>query len=307
MIGKAGQKRLMVQYLFGELSASERAEVEDSYLKDGDVFQELVSLENEIVDRYVLDKLSAPERQRFERSFLTNPARREMVQTAKSLLSYSAAAENAMLLSTPEPRREWWRLSREFRIWGAQFGAAAAFLIVIAGMFWLLLINRRLADELENLQGKEAAAVQDRRALQEQVQSLRADLSQRDSAIRQIVQSPAYDRNTISFTLGRGLSRGSSQMGNLVIPAHASSVSLHMIIGRDPHPHYNVSVTTPDGRSVWSRGNVKGQPTYDRNKEIAVALPSRLLQEGDYVVRVSAGNTDAGQDLAGYAFHVIRR
>jgi hypothetical protein len=45
----------------------------------------------------------------------------------------------------------------------------------------------------------------------------------------------------------------------------------------------------------------------DGNKEIVVKLPSRLLRNGDYVVRVSVGHEDPLHVLAGYSFHVIRR
>jgi anti-sigma factor RsiW len=94
MIDKASQRRLMVQYLFGELSADERAEIEDAYLNDDDAFQELVALEIEMVDRYVRGELSVPERENFERSLVSNPARCEAVKTARSLLAYSAAPED---------------------------------------------------------------------------------------------------------------------------------------------------------------------------------------------------------------------
>jgi anti-sigma-K factor RskA len=307
MIDKPDQRRLMEQYLFGELSADARAEFEGAYLRDNDIFQQLVSVENEMIDRYVLDELSAPEKKSFDRSLLSNPARREMVETARALLNYCAAAESAMPVSSPEPKKEWWRPSRKFHIWGAQFGVAAVLLLAITGICWLALTNRRLTNELEELRRGKKIAAQEKQALREKVESLHADLEQRDKSLQQIAESPPYDRGTVFLTLGPGLSRGSDEMASLIIPARASLVSLHMIIGRDPHPHYNVSVTTPDGRLVWNRGNIKGQPTYDRNNEIAVTLPSLLLQEGDYVVRVSVGNTDVGQDLAGYVFHVIRR
>jgi len=306
MTDKTDQKRLMLQYLFGELPADERSGFEDTYLEDSDVFQELVSLENEIVDRYVLNKLSVPERQRFERSLLTNPARREMVQTAKSLLSYSASTESEMLFSTPGSAKAWWRTIRDFRISRAQFGVAVAFLIVSAGAFSLLLINRRLANELEKARSEETIAVQEKSALQEQVQRLRADLSRRDHDVQQIAELPSYDRGTVSFTLAPGLSRGDSELANLVIPAHAASVKLRMIVDLDPHSSCNVSVETPDGNVVWSMANIKGRPTSDRNEEITVPLPSRVLKEGDYVARVKI-SSNAGQDLAGYAFHVARR
>jgi anti-sigma-K factor RskA len=307
MLDKADQKRLMVQYLFGELSADERAEFEDSYLKDGDIFQELVACENEMIDRYVLGEISGAEREKFERTFLNDPARRQMVETARSLLAYSAAEEN--VLSRPSlPVSEKGYRSGIFRVWGIQVAAAAVFLAMIGGILWLASSNRRLENELATLRREQATAAQDRQekqALQQQVASLQSELQQRDSAIQQMAQ--LHDHDTVSFSLGPGLVRGSNEMARLVIPARASYVSLQVFIEHDSHPRYTLSLRTAEGGLVWRSDELPGRLVNGGNKEIVVTLPVRLLQNGDYVVRVSAGDEDPLHALAGYSFHVIRR
>ena len=290
----------MVQYLFGELSADECAEFEDSYLKDSQVFQELVALENEMIDRYVLGELPQPERQRFEHSLLTNPARRDMVETARSLLAHSAAPEIPMQPETPERATAPW-----YRTRGFQFAAAVVFLLLMGGTFWLALTNRRLGNELENLRREHAATAEDRQALMQQVASLRAQLEQQDATIQGMAQ--LHDHDTVSFNLGPGASRGNGDLANLVVPSQVSSVSLHMILEHDRHSHYSVSLRTADGRLIWREDNEQGQSTSGQNKEITVTLPSRLLKPGDYVVRISAGNEDPLHTVAGYSFHVTKR
>jgi hypothetical protein len=293
MFDKADQKRRMVQYLCGDLSPDERAEFEDSYLKDSEVFQEVVELENEMIDRYAMGELPEPERERFEHSFLSNPARREMVETARSLLAYSAASENAMQPQTPEHTVMPW-----YRAWGIQFAAAAVLLVMMGGMFWVVSANRRLGNELEKLQREQATAAQDKRMLQGQVDALRAELEQRGTAIQ---------HDIVSFTLGPGVSRGNGELPNLIVPAHVSAVSLHMIVEHDPHSHHSIFLRTADGRLIWRENAVQGRSIGGQNKELTVTLPSRLLQTGDYVVRVSTGNEDPLHTLAGYSFHVVRR
>src|SRR5690349_19219423 len=81
-------RSMMIRYLLGQLSAGERAELEERYFADDELFNELVSLENEIIDFYVQGKLSKDQRQQFESYFLANPERREKVRFAKSLLNY---------------------------------------------------------------------------------------------------------------------------------------------------------------------------------------------------------------------------
>ena len=307
MIEKADQKRLMIQYLFGELSAEERAEFEDSYLKDSNVFHELVDLENELVDRYVLGKLSGAEQEKFERAFLADPARRQTVEIARSLLTYSAAEEDVQSRKSP-PVGEQRLQSGIFRVWGIQVAAAAVFLVMVGGILWLVLNNRRLEKELAAFQRDQATAAQDRQAkqaLQQQVAGLQSDLRQRDGAIQQMAQ--LHDHDTVSFSLGQGLVRGSNEMATLVIPARASYVTLHVLIEQDSHPLYSLSFRTVEGSLVWRSDNLQGRSVNDGDKELVVTLPSRLFKKGDYVVRVSAGDEDPLHALSGYSFHVIKR
>jgi hypothetical protein len=307
MLDKTNQKRLMVQYLYGELSAEERAQFEDSYLKDTGVFHELVALENEMVDRYVLGGISGAEQEKFERAFLADPARHQAVEIARSLLTYSAAEENVLShMSTPVGKAGY--RSTVFRIGGIQVAAVAVFLVMLGGILWLVSSNHRLAKQLAAFQSEQATADQDRQAkqaLQQEVVSLQSELQQRDSAIQEMVQLHA--RDTVSFNLGPGLIRGSNEMPTLAIPARTSYVSLHVTIEHDLHLHYSLSVRTVEGDLVWRSDNLQGRFIDDANYEVISTLPSRLFHKGDYVVRVSAGNEDPLQALAGYSFHVIRR
>jgi hypothetical protein len=307
MIDKADQQPRMLQYLLGELPAGERAEFEAAYLADSDIFHDLVALENELIDRYVLGELSGAEQEKFKRAFLADPVRRQTVEIARSLLAYSATQENVLSRTSPPIEVKGYR-SGILRVWGVQVAAAAVLLVMIGGMLWLVLNNRRLEKELATFQREQATVAQDRQAkqaLQQQVTSLQTELQQRDRALQQMAQ--LYDHDTISFSLGPGLFRGSNEMARLVIPRRASYVSLHVFIERDSHPHYSLSLRTVEGGLVWWSDNLQGRPVNDGNKEIIVTLPGRLLRNGDYVVRVNVGDEDPLHALAGYSFHVIRR
>ncbi|HEY6252680.1 MAG TPA: hypothetical protein VI685_22210 [Candidatus Angelobacter sp.] len=301
MIDKAAQRPLMLRYLLGELPPDECAQFEDTYLKDSDVFQEVVALENELIDQYVLGELIPAERERFERSLPGKPARREAVETARTLLSYSAASEGATLSRTPES------VQGRRASWGVQVAAAAVFIAMIGGISWLAFTNHRLQNELIELQRRQSVSASDKQTLQRQIENLRADLQQRDTAIQQMAQLPPPDRDTVSLSLGPGMSRANGELPSLVIPASAAYVALYMVLEADSHRRYSVSVKTVDGDLVWRKNNIEGRSVSGSNKEIVVKMPSRLLQIGDYVVRVSAGSENVSQDLAGYSFHVTRR
>lgn len=304
MTDKADQQARMLQYLLGALPSSERAELEAEYLTDTDLFHDLVALENELIDRYILGELSRAEQEKFEHAFLSDPARRQTVEIARSLLAYSAAGENVLSRTSPLVGESGHR-SGIFRGWGVQVVGAAVFLVMTCGILWLVLNNHRLERELATLRQEHATATQATQALQQQVASLLADLQQRDSAIRQMAQ--LHDHDTASFSLGPGLIRGGNEAARLVIPARVSYVSLRVVIEDDSHARYSLSLRTVEGGLVWRSDDLRGRPIHDGNKEIVVTLPRSLLQNGDYVVRVSAGADDPLHALAGYSFHVTRR
>ena len=69
----AGEKTR--DYLLGNLTDENRAEVEERLLKDDLFFEELLILENELVDDYFAGRLAEAEKLRFESHFLVAPER----------------------------------------------------------------------------------------------------------------------------------------------------------------------------------------------------------------------------------------
>jgi anti-sigma factor RsiW len=297
MIDKAGQKRLMVQYLFGELSAEDRAQFEDAYLQDSDVFQELVATESEIIDKYILGELSEEERQQVERSLRADPGRRERVETARSLLLYSAAAESALTPRPFAPEATRWRGGRI-----VQAAGAAVVFILLGGISWLFLSNRRMSSELQMLRRERSVEAQTRQALQKELDGLRSDLLQRDTIDQQMSQLPG---GTAAFDLAPVVTREpTDQLPTLVIPAGVTNILFRVLVESGFHASCAVSLRTADGTRIWRRSLAQGDPAFHPN-QLVITVPARVLENGDYVLRVSSGGEDALHTLAGYGFHVI--
>src|SRR2546423_314400 len=77
----------MTRYLFGELSESEQAQLEERYFTDAQTFDQLAQLETELVDNYARGRLSAQiaqkEREREARQQLDNEQARTQELTAE--------------------------------------------------------------------------------------------------------------------------------------------------------------------------------------------------------------------------------
>lgn len=86
------------RYLLGELSHEEQLAIEEQLFLDGEYLLRLKATEDELIDDYVYDELTAKAREEFETHFLAQPERHEDVRIARALKRY-VSAEAA--LNTP--------------------------------------------------------------------------------------------------------------------------------------------------------------------------------------------------------------
>ena len=87
-----GDDRLLQRYLLGDLSEQEQDGIEELYFTDDDYLDKLLVAENELIDDYLRGKLSAAERRKFERNYLTTPEKRQRVQLDQRLRRPETAA-----------------------------------------------------------------------------------------------------------------------------------------------------------------------------------------------------------------------
>ena len=78
---------LLVHYLLGEASPEERSHLETKYVTNAELFEEIVTAENDLIDAYASGQLPDPDCRRFEENFLVTPERRQRVEFAKALLN----------------------------------------------------------------------------------------------------------------------------------------------------------------------------------------------------------------------------
>lgn len=73
------------QYLLGYLNATVRGILERLYFEDDTLYRRLEIIEAELADDYACDRLSEPQRCRFERGYLTSARRRGELAVAEAL------------------------------------------------------------------------------------------------------------------------------------------------------------------------------------------------------------------------------
>lgn len=97
--------KIITAYLLGELSEHEQEQLEARYFADDALFEQLLAIEDELIDRYARGEISGPERLRLERHFMKSPARRKRVRFAEALLRHISL----LAADVHRQRLSWWR------------------------------------------------------------------------------------------------------------------------------------------------------------------------------------------------------
>src|SRR5262245_414911 len=89
------------EFLLGEVSEEQRSALEERFLADDEFSAELGAAEDELIETYLRNELSADDRREFETTFLAQPRRRERVLMMKGVIA--AATAEAALKPEPNP------------------------------------------------------------------------------------------------------------------------------------------------------------------------------------------------------------
>src|SRR5918911_866564 len=112
MYHSSDEKRVR-RYLLGDLAEGERQAVERQMMIDGDFFEQVTLLEEELIDAYVRGTLPPFEREKFEQYFLSTPEGIQDVKLAALLNRYASSQRTTRKPLTEErhrsvPRRSVW-------------------------------------------------------------------------------------------------------------------------------------------------------------------------------------------------------
>lgn len=126
------------RFLLGQLSPDEKGRIEELAFDDPGSFEVLQAAEDDLIDEFVDDDLSAEERERFREYYLAQPGRREDVRIASALREY---------FDREQPASLWERFRKWFHIGAAPLipvMVKAAIIISAAAVGLVTLIPRIL-------------------------------------------------------------------------------------------------------------------------------------------------------------------
>lgn len=310
-----------VNYLLGGLSEVEQARLEERSFRDVEFSELLSTVENDLIDEYVRQTLSAHERERFERHFLVSQRRLEKVAFARSLLQIGAAvpAFAATQVANRPALLPWWKAP--LASWRAphpalSYSLAGAAVLLLVGGLWMTREISQLRREVANVQAEREASERQNDQLQQKATEQRrqtdelaaqkADLEQKLAQLKQQPNTADSQPAFLAFILTPGY-RGSEGPKRLIIPRGIRVVRLQLNLNPgDEYQQYQVQLQTASGDHVrsWNRLNA-GFANGER--AVFVDLPARLLGAGQYELTLKGVvGRDRIEDLGYYYFNLPR-
>ncbi|HEY7215484.1 MAG TPA: zf-HC2 domain-containing protein [Thermoanaerobaculia bacterium] len=264
----------------------------------------------EVVDRYVMGKLSAEEAERFEEHYLSCPECLDRLELAESMqrgFKRAAGQDVARLAAARQLALVAW-LSRLGR--SRQMAVLAMAVLVIAILPAGLALreigerDRELARERErSAAGSQSAAEAGK--LRAELQTSRRDLARereaRASAAEQLAQARQPQANVPILFLDAERGAGEPSV-RLRLPSKPGWIVLALTIDPPYQPSYRVILRDAKGREVWRGGDLR----LDERDSLSLSLPSTLLAPGDYTLAVEGLAPGRQPAAAGrFAFRVL--
>lgn len=260
----------LVGYLLGTLPESERREIEEEYLSDAALHEELLAIETELVDAHVRGELSADESR-----YLTSHLDRQDA-SQRFLFARALNARTKVLSSIPKaelPRLRIWSFG--FERWPRLrfLATALAAMLLVVGVMQILHYTR---------------------------------LSKSDMQSRERPVAPTSVRHAPVFALVLNpMQRSAGGQNVLVLPHEESTIRLELVLDeRVDYPSYLAIVKSVTRSRSETFNNLIPVKAVSGKRELIVELSSATLNADDYAVSVYGVRNGATTTIAGYSLRV---
>jgi hypothetical protein len=262
------EDQAVVQYLLGAAPQEQTELLDRLSVCDDDFARRLAAVEDDLVDAYVRGELPGDTLERFRSFYLSSPLRREKVRFAEALLPL--ADRPAPVAVVP---------ARRFTISFPRLLAAAACLVLAAGLYWTFVSSRPAPRVQPNL----AVAPQ-------------APVSPAPTPLAGIL-----------FVLPPPTRRAAT-LPVLALPSDAASVTFRLELEANDSPAYRaVLKDLAANRIVWRSENRPA--VVERGVPLVVLnVPAALLEHRAYSLNLAGiAASGAAETIGAYAFRVVAK
>lgn len=318
---------VLARYLLGQLSEEEQQQIERRALDDDEFYRRLLEIEDDLRCAYAQGTLPLEQKELFEKRFLIFVDERNRVALARDMIAElpKTSVGGTRSAATSEAGR---RTDRSLLSWFfgsaspvTRYAMAAAALVVVAGVVWLLFETAQLRNEINRLQAERAAAEQqleqrstEERARVEQLDKQLAEERDRRAHLEQELSRPGEQADeqsarpaVIALMLAPGRIRGGGETKRLVLPPGIEQVRLELELAGDVSSRYRAVVMNSEGNEIWTRTGLRPRRGGAR-PVVSFSIPARLLAEDDYELKLTGlDNTGQPERADSYYFTVLKK
>jgi hypothetical protein len=281
-------------FLLGKLTSNEQARLAESLFTD-QAFEEQVRLaECELADDYAFQRLSAAERELFEKNFLVTGERQRQLTVSTALRSHLATkaalderqrSRAAVSVSGREKLSSWLGFNRP----ALAYVFALILLVVFGSVVWRAVKNRRARQQ--NIARQEQIAKQHPAST---VTPESNHVNQPSPAPEQThtpkpTPPPAGPSVLATVQLQPSATHDSGQMSRITLPGEPLSdsiVRLELVLEAVEPGSYSAELLNVEGVSVYSVQQLSSSVAGSRALMV-FEVPARLLKSGDYQVKLN--------------------
>jgi hypothetical protein len=275
------------RFLLGNLRDDERPAFEARLFEDDELETRVRLAELDLADEYALARLTAADREQFQRNFLVTENRRAAVKVSKALHDRLASSHNlgfaARIASFIDFRQPAWK-----------YALAAFLIIILIATAWLVtkepqivapfLPKRALPKSSATATPQEANHSSSTSAPPHHAEPSPA-LPMHELPATTVVIEP---NNTIERAPTVKLLQGDRDL-----------VRLQLVLEKNPSRTYQAEIVSLGGKAVF-----RVESLTPDDLRVNVEIPARLLSAGDYEVKLSRIHGRSKQRVANYYFRV---
>jgi hypothetical protein len=271
------QQEAIMLYLLGEARPDEVSSLEERFVTDNEVYEELLIAEDELIDQYLSGELSDAERKSFESYFLVMPERQQKVRFGRALNKYVNVAgplpdddpvvedvlEVIPVIPKPPPK-PWHSIFLPSQNPVLSYSLSTLLVLIVAGAGWFALKNWK---------------------------------NPGSNQIYAVTLSPRI------ATRGGG----GEKIKQVSIPSGTDTVQLQLSLDSDEYPTYSAQVVRSEQGAIYSRKNLKAEVVGDQ-RILKLDIPASSITAGDFRIKLSGVQANGSEDsLATYYLTVNPR
>jgi hypothetical protein len=316
-------EKLLVRYLLGSLPEEQRLQIEVSFLGDDQQYERLLAIEDELFYDYAQGKLSAGERKIFEERFLASEENRKRAMLASALVSQMSGVKRTETtepaLADREMQSGWQSLKSYCRVQSTamrlSLATLALLLLVSIGLIFRTVGLRNEYDRFRTERMAQENLLQ-RQAQQERARAddlnLKLKREQDENTIlkrelNEIKPQSGQQRlpSVLSLVLAPSITRDrDTGVKKLKIPPGIRQLELQLNLKSDvEYKSYQATLLTADGAERWKQDRLRTKQT-GSVKTVVLLLPSRLLVDGDYELRLKGYASDGTLEETGNYYYI---